>query len=230
VHNVAAPYFDDVEEVVEHCKKLRTRAAVAEHRAWTAIDLLRLDSDNVEIEREAYRLIGRLLAELADETDCLAIFDPASGALHPFDPETEQKLRSDDPLGALREWYHSPIVRVEDGELDAAVEEARTRWPEFVAAFESREANDDRPYIVKGPFGEGDNVEFMWVEVTALEGDTVYGVLKNSPHAVPGLKEGDRVRVAVSDVCDWLCVVNDQSLGGFTVRAIDERMRKDDES
>lgn len=226
VHNVDASYFDDVEEVLEHCKELRTRSAVAEHRAWTAIDLVRLDSDNPEIEREAYRLIGRFLAELANETQCLAVFDPASGAIHPFDPETEEKLRSDDPLGALREWFYSPIMRVEEGELEAAVEEARTRWPEFVAAFETREPGDERPFIIKAPFGE-ENVEFMWVEVTALEGDAIFGVLKNSPHAIPELHEGDRVRVAAAGVCDWLCVADGQALGGFTVKAIEDKMRGD---
>jgi uncharacterized protein YegJ (DUF2314 family) len=209
-------------------RELRTRTAVAAHAAWTAVNLVWLDSDRVDLEREAYRMIGQLLAEFADEIQCLAVYDPASGAIHPFDPETEQKLRSDDPLSALREWYYVPIVSVEDGALDTAFAEAQARWPEFVAAFEARDQTDEQPFIIKDPFGEGDNVEFMWVEVTAFEGDLIFGILKNSPHAVAGLVEGDRVRVNVDDVNDWLCVISGEGVGGFTMKALNDKMHGDD--
>lgn len=226
VHNRHNTYFDNPQAVIEECRELRSRAAIAEHQAWVAMDLLRLSSDDPAIEREAYRLIGRFLAELADKSQCLAVLDPASGGLHPFDPETEQKLRSDDPVGALREWFYSPIVSVSDAALADAVAEARSRWPEFVSAFETRDPDGTLPFMIKAPFGSGDNIEFMWVEVTALEGETIYGVLKNHPRDIPALHEGDRVSVSVADLNDWLCVVNEQTVGGFTMKAISESVKK----
>jgi uncharacterized protein YegJ (DUF2314 family) len=228
IHNRADVYFNDVEKAAEACRELRGRSAIAEHQAWTSVDLVRLHDHTPEKEQEAYRMIGRFLAELADESQCLAVFEPGSGALHPFDPETEAKLRSDDPIAALREWYYAPIVRLKEEAIAAAVEEARRRWPEFVTAFENR-GDAETPFVVKAPFGEGDHVEFMWVEVTALEGEMILGKLENHPHAVPGLKLGDRVRVKVGNVNDWLCVVEGQPLGGFTMAAMKDAARGDNE-
>ena len=50
----------------------------------------------------------------------------------------------------------------------AAVAECRRRWPEFVAAFEARSGEN---FLVKAPVAHGDNTEFIWLSVTALEND-----------------------------------------------------------
>lgn len=228
VHNRNSPYFEDVEAVAADCRELRARAAVLEHTAWAAMDLMRVQEVSPDAEAQAYRLIGRFLAELADESLCLAVIEPERGRLYPYDPETERKLRSDDPVNALREEFYAPILRAREEDLAAAVAEARKRWPEFVTAFENR-TSDGPGFLIKAPFGSGENVEFMWVEVTALEGDMILGILMNHPHAIPHLHEGDRVRVDVADLNDWLCVINGQAVGGFTQAALDTGSRQPDE-
>ena len=225
IHNFDRPYFEDSEAAADDVIEVRAKHAVRQHQAWLAVDVLAWLGEG-EGTSEAYRLIARLLAELADD-NVLAVIDPDAKQLFCYDPETERKLRSENPLAELREWYHAPIiaVRSDDPAMVAAVAEARQRFPEFVAAFENRTPADEAPFAIKAPFGEGDDVEFMWVEVTGIENEIIYGILKNDPAHVPGLAEGDRVKVKTADLNDWVCIINDEPVGGFTMKVLSERAK-----
>jgi uncharacterized protein YegJ (DUF2314 family) len=228
INNFDRPYFDEPAEAAAEIVEYRTRQAILDHKAWLSVDVVAwLGASQGEPQtRAAYRLIGRLLAELADE-NVLAILDPAAGQIFCYDPETERKLRSEDPLAELRDWYYSPIISVtsDDPAMQAAVKEARDRWPEFVSAFERREADAEQPFAVKAPFGGGDDVEFMWVEVTGIENEIIYGILQNDPAGIPSLAAGDRVKVRTADLNDWVCLINDEPVGGFTMRVLSERAK-----
>lgn len=226
IHHFDNAYFDDLQEVADSLVELRTKRAVLEHRAWMSVDALHWSGEG-DATGESYRLIARLLAELADE-NVLAVVDPAANQIFCYDPETERKLRSDDPRAQLREAYYAPVIEVpgDHPDMQAAVAEAQRRWPEFVAAFESRGADDDTPFAVKAPFGADENREFMWVEVTGIENEIVYGILKNEPAGIPELHEGDRVKVAVPDVNDWLAIVDDEPHGGFTIKVLAEQSKR----
>lgn len=226
VHHFDSPYFDDPAAVAEDLVERRVRRAVAEHRAWTSVDVMTWFGDD-QTEAAPYRVVARLLAELADD-NVLAVVDPAAQQIFTYDPETERKLRSIDPRAELRELYYAPVISVpdEDPAMIAAVEEARRRWPEFVAAFEQRSPDVKSPFIVKAPVGPAGNEEFIWIEVTGIEADTIYGNLGNEPAAIPNLKLGDRVRVPVAKLNDWLCLINGEPCGGFTLKVIAEHARR----
>ena len=219
------PYWDDSEAVAKDFAELRTRDAILQHTAWISADIM--GDATADEQKKGYRVIGRLLAELADD-NVLAVLDVAGQQIFCYDPETERKLRSDNPLAELREMYYSPIISVsaDDPEMQAAVAEARKRWPEFVAAFESRDPSAELPFMVKAPFGHGDDVEFMWVAVTSIENNVIYGTLENEPHNIPGLNVGDRVTAQVENLNDWLCVKNDEPVGGFTMKVLSERAKE----
>lgn len=224
VNNMDEPYFDDIEEITEQLPEMRLRAAVEKHNAWLSVDLLHWFGDEEPAARpQAYRQIARLLAELADD-NCLAIIDPIEATIFPYDPETERKLRSDQPLESLRDWYYAPILAIDsdDPRMVAATEEARRRWPEFVAAFEQRDNDSDTPYLIKAPFSDGEHTEYMWVSVSAIENQIVYGLLENSPAHVKDVKEGCIVRVPVHEVSDWLCVIRGEAVGGFTTKVLQD--------
>jgi uncharacterized protein YegJ (DUF2314 family) len=110
--------------------------------------------------------------------------------------------------------------------MQAAVAEAHQRWNEFVAGFEARSPDDNTPFAIKAPFGSDDNTEFMWVEVTGIENDVVYGLLKNEPADIPNLHEGDRVKVSVADINDWLAVIDGEPVGGFTLKVLTEEAKR----
>jgi uncharacterized protein YegJ (DUF2314 family) len=224
VNHFDRPYMDDPEASAKQINELRIRQAILEHQAWTSVDVMQWFGQNDE-KAGAYRLIARLLAELADD-NVLAIVDPAASRIYCYDPETERKLRSDDPLAALREEYFSPIVSVDsdDAEMQAAVAEAHRRWPDFVAAFEARQP-DDTAFAVKAPFGEKGRLEFMWLEVTGIENDVIYGTLLNEPANVSNLKMGDRVTVPLAELNDFLCKINNEAVGAFTMKVLAERAK-----
>ena len=112
-------------------------------------------------------------------------------------------------------------VNDDNEQMEAAVAEARSRWPEFVALFQKRDPASDRPFIIKAPFTDREGTEFMWVSVTALDGDTIHGTLANQPHRSVDYHEGQPVAVAAVDINDWLCADdNDQPLGGWTQKVL----------
>jgi uncharacterized protein YegJ (DUF2314 family) len=226
VHAHDRPYFDDSEAAAAQLADLRLSRAVADHGAWLAVDALIDDPENAEESRTAYAAIGKLLSELVDD-DCLGLYFPQVGELYPYDSDMQSGLKSGDPLAAVRAFQPPPLLMVDDDDetVRAAVQEARRRWPEFVAAFEQRGSGER--FAVKAPVSRGAQTEFIWLTVTAVEGDLIYGELANAPLALAGLSLGDRVTVAVEQLNDWLVVLgNGTTLGGVTVKAVEQAARR----
>lgn len=116
------------------------------------------------------------------------------------------------------------VVRVDgvDPRLEKAAQEARRRWPEFMAEFNRREANVS--YAVKIPFKvKGGGSEHMWVQVTAVEGNTIRGVLDSEPTKDVGYKYKDAVSTTLDQVEDWLVGRGEGNLKGlFSVPVLNE--------
>jgi uncharacterized protein YegJ (DUF2314 family) len=215
VHNAALPYFDNPAAVAAGLPELRLREAVARHRAWLSVECLHADSDG----GDPYLAVARLAAALIDG-DCLALCVPARRRIYVCEDGLRVKLRGPDPLGALESGGPAPVVGISpnDPRLLAAVREAKRRWPEFVAAFEQRESG--QIFSVKVPVREGKQTEFMWLSVSALENEMIYGRLDNEPVAMKRLHAGDRLRLPVRDLNDWLYTRGDTLAGGFTIEVL----------
>jgi uncharacterized protein YegJ (DUF2314 family) len=215
VHNVALPYFDNPVTVAANLPELRLREAVARHRAWVSVECLHADRAG----GDPYLAVARLAAALIDD-GCLAVCVPAHRCLYVCEETVSAKLRGPDPLAALANGGLPPVVGVapNDPRLLAAVREARRRWPEFVAAFEQREAG--QLFSVKVPVRDGKQTEYMWLSVSALEHEMIYGRLDNEPVAMKRLHAGDRLRVPVRDLNDWLYTRGDALAGGFTIEIL----------
>ena len=229
VHNWDTPYVEDPVEAAESIPELRLKKAMQDHRAWIAIDLLCGNSKDgsdpapsAEVKQEAYRRIALLIAALADQ-DCTALFFPESSKAFVYDAELDEKLRGPTPLDDLNVFVPVVAIDGDDPRIIAATEEAQRRWPEFVAAFASKTADDH--FGVKAPVSDGVNTEFMWLEVVELKGDRVVGTLGNEPVNVEGVKLGDSLQVASADVQDWLYISGSEPVGGFSIRVLAEAMK-----
>jgi uncharacterized protein YegJ (DUF2314 family) len=93
-----------------------------------------------------------------------------------------------------------------------------------VAAYK---ADDGKNFAVKAPVSHAGNTEFIWIAVTALEGDRVYGTLGNEPGNLGSLKLGSKVSVPVADLNDW-CYLDSQEkvAGGYTIEAVQKALRR----
>ncbi|WP_367649353.1 DUF2314 domain-containing protein [Campylobacter sp. RM16188] len=66
--------------------------------------------------------------------------------------------------------------------------------------------------------------EHMWINDIEFDGENVSGILVNEPNDVKNIKNGDFVKVPLSEVSDWLFVIDNKSYGGFSVHALRANM------
>ena len=160
------------------------------------------------------------------DDNCLLIFLPDSSLAFPINEDTEAALLSADPVAALQDTLSLPIIEVpaDDPLMLKAVEDARQAWPKFAIAYEAKAGEN---FTVKAPVSAGGNTEFIWISVTCIEGNTVYGELGNDPGNLGELKLGSRVSVPVADVMDW-CYFDPQRelVGGFSIEAVQKASRR----
>jgi uncharacterized protein YegJ (DUF2314 family) len=82
---------------------------------------------------------------------------------------------------------------------------------------------------VKAVFFDGDSDlevqhEHMWMEEIDFDGETIAGVLINSPNWIKTVSEGDNVSISMNQLSDWMCVINGSVYGAYTVQVLRSRM------
>ena len=82
---------------------------------------------------------------------------------------------------------------------------------------------------VKAPFSDDAanpqaSVEHMWIDQINFDGIDIYGTLLNIPSHLTSWAEGDEVRCPLTDLSDWLCVLEGKVYGGHTVQVTRGRM------
>ena len=224
-------YFENVEEVLDEVPELRLSNAIRAHQAWISIDLVS-DSQGLSPEHH-YSMIGRLLSKMTNQ-NCAALLLPDGMKLLPWDDSVDAFLASGSPIGDLCPSQPS-VIRIDNHNphLLAAVAIAKQCFPQFVAAFENHQRDEDRDernrFAVKAPITMAGRTESIWINTTAIENGILYGTLDNWPVELAGLGRGDRVRVAVSQINDWTYNHGDRIFGGFTTRVI-VQLARDHES
>ena len=66
--------------------------------------------------------------------------------------------------------------------------------------------------------------EHMWLLEVDFDGKHIEGTLINQPDSLLSVKEGDRVRLAPQQLCDWLYVIGEDVYGGFTIDVMRSQM------
>jgi len=112
----------------------------------------------------------------------------------------------------------------DDPQLVAAVAQANQRFDEFLEALADRKPDDT--FAVKAPFRDDFGKEYMWLTVSRVDDDTIYGQLGNDPACVKSVKRGQPVKVPRKMLNDWLYTRGDQMHGGFTVAVSDQKPKR----
>lgn len=217
------PYVDDPEELGEEMQDPEALEILAAHTAWLSVDCM----DEVETETQwamAYAVIGRIMAGLAGP-DCVGLYNPEINYCLEYDDSMLELLRSDAPLMLFDEGMSDPVIFYDgdDERINAAVDEARARFPEFVAAFQTK-TTDEPPFAIKAKFEDGGMVKYMWVVVTRIEGDAIHGILDSEPRELATVESGDPVRVSVEEIYDWIYPDGEDIAGAFTMRVMEEEL------
>ncbi|HEY6094852.1 MAG TPA: DUF2314 domain-containing protein [Gallionellaceae bacterium] len=116
----------------------------------------------------------------------------------------DNHAKQDKLLSALFGWEDDIVQVKHDDQLLAASNKAKSHLPELKRIFNAGLAPGE--YIeVKAPFAvpTGGN-EWMWVEITAWDGDKIKGLLKNEPFQIPSLHGGQIVEVSQQDIFDYI--------------------------
>jgi uncharacterized protein YegJ (DUF2314 family) len=213
--SVPRPYGGAAAREVERMPDLRRRTAWAEHRAWFSID----DSDPASLSKDGENhkivLMGRLAAELLNK-NCTGVYLPRSNYLMPCDDALRERLRTFESRENLYSTEPLPVLVVdeEDPKLAEVVAQARAAWSQFLVAFQHRQPEDT--FLVKAPFTEGENGEWMWIEVASIHSGRVIGPLHSDPASLRNVVQGDQVEAREADIGDWYYVQNGTEHGGFS--------------
>lgn len=136
----------------------------------------------------------------------------------------DEFARQKQATSAFFGWSDSIRTVVHDDELEAVSAAARKRLPAIRDRFNEGALGDQ--VLVKAPFATSrGGVEWMWVEVSAWNGNDIQGLLANQPFDVPGLHAGEKVEVEMDDVFDYQWVKADGSVEGNTTGKVIEAMR-----
>ncbi len=78
-------------------------------------------------------------------------------------------------------------------------------------------------FAVKGRIVEGDDAEYMWLTVDAIDETKVHGRLDNEPATLTKLKMGQDLHITLADVDDWIYLNSEkQPVGGFTRKVLSQ--------
>ena len=216
VLSVDAPYVPGgftMEHVVERIGDHAIASAFVRHGAF-----ITCNSGNGCPERlrsGTGRIISAVAAALRDQWTLLLWDAPSNRMIFPSE-DALSLLSPGDRRSAFELVTWSPTVGVGRLDLIAEMEEARRRWPEFVAEF--RGAADKSRFAVKCSFDkdDGQGTEHIWVVATSVEDDRVSGLVLNKPNNVSWLQRGANVGVELANISDWIYFEDGNTVGGFT--------------
>jgi uncharacterized protein YegJ (DUF2314 family) len=116
------------------------------------------------------------------------------------------------------------MVKNDDAEMNAAIQKAKeTVLPEFVPALQTRKAGQTG-FAVKYPVKDGEQLEHMWISGVTYDGQKFTGRVDNDPNLVKNVKLGQSLSVSPEEISDWMYVDKGKLVGGFTLRAMRDKM------
>ncbi|MCM3878350.1 MAG: DUF2314 domain-containing protein [Thermoanaerobaculia bacterium] len=136
----------------------------------------------------------------------------------------------DGPSNVVKRPGRPDVVNVEaeDPLMSAAIKKAGSTLTEFKAALRAPPTGASG-FSVKVSFPHGNNSrEHIWLGAPSFSDGQVSGVVGNEPVYVTSLKLGQQVSAPEARVSDWMYVQNGVLHGGFTVRALLDRMPREE--
>ena len=140
-------------------------------------------------------------------------------------PGKDIHAKQEKMLASLFGWEDGIVYVNHDDELLTASQNAKAKLPamqeEFIKGLQPGEFIQ-----VKAPFKTPDDgQEWMWVEITAWDGNSIKGLLKNEPFHIPSLHGGQIVEVNQEDIFDYIKEYADGTREGNKTGIIIKKMQ-----
>lgn len=213
INNQPAPYVKDMQKATRHIASEQVRRAFLEHQAHLSVDLLRPQNPEGAEFVECMSLLGKLTAELVQD-DCVLLVSPHTHQMRLCDLTVKERLNGANPFDAFRQAPSE--AKGEDAAAPAMTLEALRRWPEFLDAFQHRQAG--QLFSVKAIVSDGKLKERVWIRVSNINGEKIAGLIDSHPNRLTELKQGDRVWASSTEISDWMYVRQGNLVGGFSER------------
>jgi uncharacterized protein YegJ (DUF2314 family) len=119
----------------------------------------------------------------------------------------------------------------DDSEMNATMDEARARLPEFRRALDEdarRVIPEIEGALVKAAVSSiaTGKTEHIWIEDAGFEDDMIVGTVSSEPNQLPEIAKGDWITVSPADISDWVYRHRGHTFGGCTVKLTRRRGQK----
>jgi uncharacterized protein YegJ (DUF2314 family) len=111
----------------------------------------------------------------------------------------------------------------DDRGMAAAIRRARRTIDVFLEAL-AHPKRGDRDFGIKALFATKTRREHLWVNDPTWDGRCFVGRLGNDPEIIRKLAAGDRCKVELARLSDWMFVRRSKLVGGETIRLLRKRM------
>jgi uncharacterized protein YegJ (DUF2314 family) len=115
------------------------------------------------------------------------------------------------------------FVEDDDANMKAAIDKARSTVNQFIAALQKPKKTQEN-FSIKMLFKDGEEGEHMWLLPVTYDGKQFTGVVNNMPEKIKTAKLKQRVTIDPDKISDWMYIENGKLVGGFTIRALHERL------
>jgi uncharacterized protein YegJ (DUF2314 family) len=119
-------------------------------------------------------------------------------------------------------------VTPEDRIFNSAITNARQTINELDKALESNNPSYTEFAVKKRFITPDDGGEHMWVAGITLVNGTYKGFVNNDAEKTLEVKYGDTVIVRKDEITDWMYLDNNVLRGGYTIRAVRNRLSKEE--
>jgi len=114
-------------------------------------------------------------------------------------------------------------VEEENKQMNEAMEKARNTIDIFKKYLKNPKENQTY-FSLKAKFGDGDNIEHIWLNQVEYEDKFFYGNVGNEPVDVKNIKFDQKVSLKLERISDWMIIEDNKLIGGYTIRVLRDRM------
>lgn len=119
-------------------------------------------------------------------------------------------------------------VTQEDIAMNLAIDKAKKTIDVFDKVFVSKNSSCTDFAIKKKYLTPDGGGEHMWIAAITLFNGGYKGIINNDAEATTEVKYGDTVIVRKEEITDWMYLDNNVLKGGYTIRALRDRMNKEE--